>query len=77
MNATLDRSVAVLGTGSYLPDRVVTNAELSELCTNYDRSSGDFGTWVERVTHIRERRYIDPGEHAGRLAAKAGRRALD
>lgn len=77
MRAPLNRSVAVLGTGSYLPDRVITNEILRDWCTNYDDSSGDFSTWVDRVTHIHERRFIAEGEHAGHMAAEASRRALE
>ena len=79
MKAPLNRSVAILGTGSYLPSRVITNDVLEDLCTNYDKShSGDFGTWVDRVTHIHERRYIENDEEtAGHIGAEAGRRALD
>ncbi|MHC5052462.1 MAG: 3-oxoacyl-ACP synthase III family protein, partial [Planctomycetota bacterium] len=78
MKAFLNRSVAVLGTGSYLPDRVVTNDNLRDWCaSSYDDSSGDFSTWVDRVTHIHERRFIAEGEHAGHMAAKAAERALD
>lgn len=77
MKAPLNPSVAILGTGSYLPDRVVTNDVLRDWCTNYDDSSGDFSTWVDRVTHIHERRFIAEGEHAGHMAATAGERALD
>jgi 3-oxoacyl-[acyl-carrier-protein] synthase-3 len=78
MKATLHRSVVVLGTGSYLPSRVVTNEALRDLVSNYDEAhSGDFSTWVDRVTHIHERRYIDDGETAATMGAEAARRALD
>jgi 3-oxoacyl-[acyl-carrier-protein] synthase-3 len=79
MKAQLNRSVAVLGTGSYLPARVMTNGALRDLITNYDEAhSGDFSTWVDRVTHIHERRFIESNdEHAGFMAAEAGKRALD
>ena len=79
MKAPLNRSVAVLGTGAYLPSRVMTNAALRDLVTNYDEAhSGEFSTWVDRVTHIHERRYIQSNdEHAGFMAAEAGKRALD
>ena len=79
MKAPLNRSVAVLGTGSYLPARVLTNESLRDLITNYDEShSGDFSTWVDRVTHIHERRFIESyDEDAGYMAAEASRHALD
>ena len=78
MKATINRSVAVLGTGSYVPDRVVTNDALRDLCTNYDEEqSGDFGTWVDRVTHIHERRFITSNEQtAAHLGYEAAREAL-
>jgi 3-oxoacyl-[acyl-carrier-protein] synthase-3 len=78
MKVPLNRSVAVLGTGSYVPRRVVSNAALRDLCTNYDEAeSGDFSTWVDRVTHIHERRYIEEGETAADMGAEAAKRALD
>jgi len=77
MKAPLNRTVAVLGTGSYLPKRVVSNEALGDLIVGYDaEKSGDFSTWVDRVTHIHERRYIE-GETAAVLGAEAARRALD
>jgi len=74
----LDREVAILGTGSALPERVVTNAELRPYVQNYDESSGDFAVWVDRVTHIQERRWIDPTrETAGSIGLAAARRAIE
>jgi len=79
MKAPLNRSVAVLGTGSYLPGRVMSNGALRDLITSYDEAhSGDFSTWVDRVTHIHERRFIESNEeHAGYMAARAAERALE
>jgi len=78
MKAPLNRSVAVLGAGSYLPTRIVTNGELEGMIRNYDEESGDFATWVDRVTHIHERRYISgTEENAGMMAAEASRHALE
>jgi len=78
MNAPVNPQVAVLGTGAYLPERRVTNDVLRDLCSNYDEEqSGDFSTWVDRVTHIHERRFIAEGETAGMMAAEASKRALD
>ncbi len=77
MKATINRSVAVLGTGSYLPDRLISNDVLEGLITNFDSErSGDFGTWVDRVTQIHERRYVDE-QTAGDLGAIAAKRALE
>jgi len=77
MRAPLNRSVAVLGTGSCLGGRRVTNDDLRPIVRNYDESSGDFSTWVDRVTHIHERRFIRDGETAATMGAEASRRALE
>lgn len=78
VRAPLNRSVSVLGTGAFLPSKVVTNEDLEKLVTNYDPASGDFSTWVDRVTHIHERRFISSlEENAGVMAAHAARQALE
>ncbi len=65
------REVTITGTGSYVPERVVTNAELSEtLGENID----DF---VSNTLGIKERRYCAPDESTADLAEAAGRRALE
>jgi 3-oxoacyl-[acyl-carrier-protein] synthase III len=74
----IEREIAVLGTGRALPKRRVTNAELASIVRNYDPSSGDFGLWVDRVTHIQERHWIDPAkESAGSLGLEAAKRAVE
>jgi 3-oxoacyl-[acyl-carrier-protein] synthase-3 len=60
--------VMIAGLGTYLPERVVTSAELE----------GAWGLepgWIARVAGIRERRYATHETAAG-MAAAAGRRAL-
>lgn len=75
----LDPTVAILGTGSALPRRRVPNSELEGLIRGYDAESGDFATWVDRVTHIQERAFSDPtqGETAGSIGEIAARHAID
>ena len=63
-------AVTVLGTGSYLPERVVTNKEIEALVPN---ASAD---WIERRTGILERRYAHPDQAASDLAVHAARGAL-
>jgi len=78
MRAAVDHSVAILGTGSYLPKRIVNNRTLRDICQGYDAErSGDFVTWVDRVTHIQERHYVAEGETAADMGAVAAQRALD
>jgi 3-oxoacyl-[acyl-carrier-protein] synthase III len=65
---TAIRSV-VLGCGSYLPERILTNAELA---TRLDTSD----EWIVQRTGIRERHVAAEGEFTSHLAIKAARAAL-
>ncbi|PPR24221.1 MAG: 3-oxoacyl-[acyl-carrier-protein] synthase 3 [Alphaproteobacteria bacterium MarineAlpha10_Bin3] len=64
----LQRSV-VLGCGAYLPERVLTNTELS---TRIDTSD----EWIRKRTGIEQRHIAADGELTSDLAAAASRRAL-
>ncbi|MEM8883916.1 MAG: ketoacyl-ACP synthase III [Planctomycetota bacterium] len=78
MKAQLNRSVAVLGTGSYLPERVISNPVLEDLIIGYDSErSGDFTTWVDRVTHISERRYVSDEQTVADIGSRAAKKALE
>ncbi len=61
----------IFGTGRFLPERVVTNAELA---TKIDTSAD----WITERTGIRERRWIDAGANLGSsdLGAEAAKLAL-
>jgi 3-oxoacyl-[acyl-carrier-protein] synthase-3 len=63
------RSVSVVGTGAYLPERVMTNAELEKMVDTTDE-------WITTRTGIRERRIAAEGEMTSDLAARAAERAL-
>jgi 3-oxoacyl-[acyl-carrier-protein] synthase-3 len=62
------RSV-VLGCGSYLPERILTNAELA---TKVDTSD----EWIVKRTGIRQRHIAAEGEFTSHLAIKAAQAAL-
>lgn len=64
------KPAGILGTGSYLPERVVTNAEVAE-------KVGVTAEWIERKTQIRARRYAAPEEATSDLATHAAARALE
>jgi len=66
---TVTRSV-ILGIGSYLPSRVVTNDELARKVDTSDE-------WIVQRTGIRERRIAAPGELTSDLARKAATAALN
>jgi len=61
---------AILGTGSCLPERVVSNNDLEKIVETSDE-------WISTRTGIRTRRIAGPGEQNFQLASVAARRALD
>ena len=60
----------IVGTGSYLPPRVVTNEELSKKLDTSD-------AWIQERTGIRQRHIADASQASSDLALEASRRALD
>ena len=60
----------ITGTGSCLPERVLTNAELERMVDTSDE-------WIRTRTGIRERRIAAPGETTCDLAERAARQALE
>jgi len=65
----LPRSVRITGWGSYVPERVLTNAELERIVDTSDE-------WIRTRTGIRERRVAAPHETTATLGAVAARRAI-
>ena len=63
------RSV-ILGAGCYLPQRVLTNAELAKMVDTSDE-------WIVQRTGIHQRRIAAAGEMTSDLALHAARAALD
>ena len=62
--------VCIAGTGSYLPEKVLTNGDLEKIVETSDE-------WIIARTGIRERRIAAEGEFTSHMAAKAGARALE
>ncbi len=60
----------ILGTGGYLPARILTNADLEKLVETNDQ-------WIVDRTGIRERHIAAEGEFTSDLATQAARAALD
>jgi 3-oxoacyl-[acyl-carrier-protein] synthase III len=60
---------AIAAIGSFVPERVVTNAEL----TRYMDTSDE---WITQRTGIKERRWAAPGVAGSDMAAEASHRAL-
>jgi 3-oxoacyl-[acyl-carrier-protein] synthase-3 len=59
----------IAGTGSYLPERVLTNADIEKLVDTTDE-------WIRDRTGISERRIAAEGQTTGDLAEIAARRAM-
>lgn len=59
----------IIGTGSYLPEKVLTNRDLENMVETSDE-------WIFARTGIRERHIAAPDETASELALKAAQRAL-
>jgi len=70
MSAKVLRPVAIAGTGSYLPEKVLTNADLQRMVETSEE-------WIVERTGIRERRIAAPGQATSDLATAAARQALD
>jgi 3-oxoacyl-[acyl-carrier-protein] synthase-3 len=60
----------IVGTGSYLPPRVVTNEDLARKLDTSD-------TWIQERTGIRQRHIADESQASSDLALEASRRALE
>jgi len=60
----------ILGTGGYLPAKVVTNQDLERLVDTTD-------AWIRERTGIRQRHIVDEGETCVDLAERAARRAIE
>jgi len=64
------KPVRIIGTGSYLPERVLTNADLEKMVDTSDE-------WIRTRTGIRERRIAADGEATSDMATAAALRALE
>jgi len=60
----------IAGTGSYLPDKVLTNAELEKMVDTTDQ-------WIVERTGIHERHIAAEGQTTCDLAEQAARRAME
>jgi 3-oxoacyl-[acyl-carrier-protein] synthase-3 len=56
--------------GTYVPDRVVTNQELTRYMDTTDE-------WINQRTGIQERHWVEPGLGTAEMAFRAAKRALD
>ncbi|MFH0947048.1 MAG: beta-ketoacyl-ACP synthase III [Planctomycetota bacterium] len=67
---TVIRPVGIRGTGSFLPERVLTNEDLQQMVDTSDE-------WITTRTGIKERRLVSEGETTSDMAMAASRAALE
>ncbi|OGP64397.1 MAG: 3-oxoacyl-ACP synthase [Deltaproteobacteria bacterium RBG_13_53_10] len=65
-----DKRIGLLGTGSFVPERVLSNTDLEKILDTNDE-------WIYRRTGIRERRIAAPDVNASDLAKEASLRAIE
>ena len=66
----IGRTCSISAVGSYVPEKVLTNADLEKLVDTTD-------DWITSRTGIRERRIAADGEYTSDMATEAARRALE
>ena len=64
------RHANLTGWGLYAPDNVVTNDDLAQIMDTTDE-------WIQSRSGIRERRFVQEGEHTSTMSIGAGRRAME
>ena len=63
------RTVSIIGTGSYVPEKILTNADLSRMVNTSD-------DWITTRTGIKERRIAGKEENTSDMATKAALKAI-
>jgi len=71
LEGDMNRHVKIIATGSHVPERVVTNAEVDALL---GESTNE---WLLANVGIRERHWMAPGETTSDLITKASQKALE
>src|SRR5713226_221004 len=64
------RTVSIIGTGSYVPEKILTNADLSRIVDTSDE-------WITTRTGIKERRIAAKDENTSDMASKAALKAIE
>jgi 3-oxoacyl-[acyl-carrier-protein] synthase-3 len=66
----LRRTVSIIGTGSYVPKKILTNEDLSRMVDTSDE-------WITTRTGIKERRIAAKDEQTSDMGAKAALKAIE
>ena len=68
--STQSKSVVILGTGSYAPNKVVSNDDMAKIVNTSDE-------WIRTRSGIRERRFAAENEAASDMACIAAKRTIE
>ncbi|MDD5246947.1 MAG: ketoacyl-ACP synthase III [Candidatus Omnitrophica bacterium] len=63
------KKIGIIGIGEYLPEKILTNADLEKMVDTSDE-------WITTRTGIKQRHLVTEGQAASDLAAKAAEKAL-
>src|SRR5207302_2121756 len=69
-SAKARRTVSIIGTGSYVPEKILTNEDLSRVVDTSDE-------WIITRTGIKQRRIAAKDEHTSDMATKAALEAIE
>ncbi len=69
-SAKTQRTVSIIGTGSYVPEKILTNEDLSRMVDTSDE-------WITTRTGIKQRRIAAKDEHTSDMAAKAALKTIE
>jgi 3-oxoacyl-[acyl-carrier-protein] synthase-3 len=69
-SAKATRTVSIIGTGSYAPEKILTNEDLSRMVDTSDE-------WITTRTGIKERRIAAKDETTSDMAAHAAQKAME
>src|SRR4030067_2343130 len=64
------KRIRIVGTGSFLPERILSNADLEKILNTSDE-------WIYKRTGIKERRIAAPDVNASALAKESSRQAME
>jgi 3-oxoacyl-[acyl-carrier-protein] synthase-3 len=70
MKATEKRRIKIAGIGNYVPEKILTNADLEKMVDTSDE-------WITTRSGIKERRIVGPDQATSDLAIEAAKKALD
>ena len=75
MNSNVSRYARIAGTGSYLPPRRITNADLARQLAERGVETSD--EWIVERTGIRARHFADDADACSDLSVRAARHAIE